>query len=299
MALLGGTAAAFAVTQGLKLEKSPILAPRISKVFSPVCDCATRVAAIGFTLRKPDRVRLQIVQGDDVVRTLVEGKRLRRGALRYSWNGRDDLGRFVPEGVYKPRIHLQGQRRTIDLPNEMRVDTAAPQIALARVSPGTFSPDGDDRADRVVVSYRVSEPAHGILLVNGRRRVRTRGQPKRGELAWYGRAGGRALPAGTYRLRLVAEDRAGNVSRPGPLVAVRIRYVELARDVIRATASTRFGVGVSSDARRIRWRLGRRGGSAEPGLLVLRAPGKPGRLALVVEANGHRDRAVVIVRPRK
>ena len=39
VSLLGGTAAAFAVTQGLKIEPSPILAPRIDKVFSPVCDC--------------------------------------------------------------------------------------------------------------------------------------------------------------------------------------------------------------------------------------------------------------------
>ena len=36
LGLLGGTAAAFAVTEGLKLEPSPILSPRIAKVFSPV-----------------------------------------------------------------------------------------------------------------------------------------------------------------------------------------------------------------------------------------------------------------------
>ena len=136
VALLGGTAAAFAVTQGLKIEPSPILAPRIDKVFSPACDCRTRVAGITFKLRKPDRVRLEIV-GDDgeVVRTLVTGKRLRSGKVGYTWNGRDDEGRFVPEGVYKPRVHLTDQHRTIDLPNEMRVDTTAPTITLVSVKP--------------------------------------------------------------------------------------------------------------------------------------------------------------------
>ena len=80
-ALLGGTAAAFAVTQGLKIEPSPILAPHIDKVFSPVCDCDSRVATIQFKLRKPDRVRLEIVDSDgDVVRDArAPGMRLRRG----------------------------------------------------------------------------------------------------------------------------------------------------------------------------------------------------------------------------
>jgi hypothetical protein len=118
IALLGGTAAAFAVTQGLKNEPSPITAPRIAKVFSPTCDCETRVASIRLRLRKPDRVRVQIVDGSgDVVRTLVPGRRLRRGTVNYTWNGRGDDGQFVAQGVYKPRVHLADQHRTIDLPN--------------------------------------------------------------------------------------------------------------------------------------------------------------------------------------
>jgi len=75
LALLGGTAAAFAVTEGLKLEKSPILSTRVTKEFSPTCGCPTRVATISFRLRKADRLRLQIVRGDAVVRTLVDGRR--------------------------------------------------------------------------------------------------------------------------------------------------------------------------------------------------------------------------------
>ena len=131
VALLGGTAAAFAVTQGLKTRPSPITAPRVQKVFSPQCDCVTRVALIRFRLRKPDRVRLEIVDGSGtVVRTLVPGRRLRRGTVTYTWNGRDDQGRFVAQGVYKPRVHLADQHRTIDLPNEMRVDITSPVVTV-------------------------------------------------------------------------------------------------------------------------------------------------------------------------
>ncbi len=297
VALLGGTAAAFAVTQGLKNEPSPILAPSIAKVFSPTCDCATRVALIQFRLRKPDRVRLQIVRGDTVVRTLVSGKRLRRGRVTYTWNGRDDAGHFVPQGIYKPRVHLARQHRTIDLPNDMRVDTTPPSITLVSVKPRAFSPDGDGRADRVVVAYRTSEPAHGILLVDGTRVVFTLRQLERSTMTWNGLVHGKAASPGVHRLQLAAQDRAGNVSEPGRPFDVDLRYVALSRDRYVARAGTRFGVRVSAD-RRVHWRLGGRAGTAKPGLIVLHAPSKPRRLPLVVWVGEHRATATVVVRPR-
>jgi hypothetical protein len=297
VALLGGTAAAFAVTQGLKIEPSPILSPRIDKVFSPVCDCASRLAGIQFKLRKPDRVRLEIVNDDGhVVRTLVSGLRLRRGRVTYTWNGRDDQGRFVKEGVYKPRVHLTGQHRTIDLPNDMRVDTTAPRISLLSVSPREFSPDGDRRADHIVVSYRTTEPAHAILVVDGTRVVFTRRQLERSSLEWNGKVDGRLVEPGVHRLWLAAEDRAGNVSN-GKHFHVVVRYVSLARDRIPAKAGTRFGVRVSADGP-LHWRIGVRSGTAKPGLLVVRAPGRPGRYTLAVRVGDHAARAAVIVRPR-
>jgi FlgD Ig-like domain len=296
--LLGGTAAAFAVTQGLKIEPSPILAPHIDKVFSPVCDCGTRVAVIRFRLRKPDRVQLDIVDGNgDVVRELVSGRRLRSGTVTYTWNGRDDQGRFVGEGVYKPRVHLADQHRTIDLPNEMRVDTTAPRITLVSAAPRAFSPDGDGRRDRVVVAYKTTEPAHGVLLVDGARVVFTRRQLERSSLDWNGRVHGKVLAPGAHRLQLAAEDRAGNLSDAGNPFDVVIRYVALARDRIEAKVGTRFGVRVSADAP-VHWRLGAREGTSKPGLLVVRAPGRPGRYTLTVQVGSHAARAAVIVRPR-
>jgi hypothetical protein len=297
VALLGGTAAAFAVTQGLKTRPSPITAPRIQKVFSPECDCPTRVALIQFRLRKPDRVRLQIVDGGgNVVRTLVPGRRLRRGTVTYTWNGRDDDGGFVAEGVYKPRVHLADQHRTIDLPNEMRVDTTAPRISIVSLEPRTISPNGDGRNDRVRIAYAISEPAHAILYVGSDRVIYTLRQLQRSSLEWNGKIDGRPVGPGVHRLRLAAEDRAGNVA-DGKVVRVVVRYVELARQTIRAKAGTRFGVRVFAD-RRVRWRLGARRGTAAPGLVVLRAPAKPGRYTLAVTIPGHADAADVIVSRR-
>jgi hypothetical protein len=299
LGLLGGTAAAFAVTEGLKLEKSPVSAVRVeTSVFAPSCDCATRKAHFAIKLRKSDRVRLDIVHGQKVVRTLIFGRRFSRGWHSFTWNGRDDFGAFVPQGTYRPKVHLVGQHRTIVLPNDLLVDRTAPAITRVSFEPLTISPDGDGRTDQVVVTYRTSEPAHGLLLVNSTQVVRTRSQKTSNSLIWYGKLDGGSAPAGVYRLALAAEDRAGNVSRPTRAVSVLVRYITLARATIRAKPRGQFDVRVATDARSFRWRFAGRAGTARPGVLVLHAPKRPGRYHLFVDERGHGARAVVLVRRR-
>jgi len=80
LGLLIATAAAFAVTERLKLVKSPITGPRISKVFSPVCGCARGKANISLRLRHADHVTVTVLDGRrDVVSTLAFGLRVPRG----------------------------------------------------------------------------------------------------------------------------------------------------------------------------------------------------------------------------
>ena len=99
-ALLVATAAAFAVTERLKLVRSPIAATEIDRVFSPVCGCETDEAAIAFRLRRPTGSTSTVVDGGgDVVRTLVRSRSAAgRAAIEASWDGRDDAGNVVPEG---------------------------------------------------------------------------------------------------------------------------------------------------------------------------------------------------------
>jgi hypothetical protein len=297
LGLLGGTATAFAVTESLKLERIPITAPRVDKVFSPVCGCDTATATIRFRLREPDRLTVAIVDGGDVVRTLARSRPETRGDVEYSWDGRDDSGDLVPEGSYRPRVHLADQHRTIELPNSIEVDVTPPGIRVIRVGPARISPDGDGRSDRVQIAYAVNEHAHGILFVDGRREVYTYRQPREGVMSWYGKLRGRGVRPGRYRLAVAAEDTAGNISAERVGLAVQVRYIALARETIRATARTRFGVRVDTDARSYIWLFAGRTGRSSARLLVLRAP-RAGRYRLFVEANGHGDSARVIVRPR-
>jgi hypothetical protein len=299
LALLGATAVAFGVSERLKLERAPIAAPAITKVFSPVSEGAKSQASIAFRLREAGGVSVEIVDAEgDVVRDLVDQRRLPAGGrLETVWDGRDENGVVVGEGIYRPRLRLTRDRRTIILPNPIRVDTTPPRIVSVSVRPQFFSPDGDGRNDRVRVRYRLDEKANAMLYVNGTREVRTLFRPLEDTLFWNGRRDGRIRRAGLYRVQVGAEDEAGNLAARTKPEFVQISYVALGRETVRARARTRFGIRVTTDAARFRWRFAGGTGEARPGLLVLRAP-RAGRYTLFVEANGHAEKARVVVTPR-
>jgi hypothetical protein len=295
LGLLGGTAAAFAITEGLKLEKSPITRTHITKVFSPTCGCPHDRAKIDFRLRHADTAKVTIVlPRGDTVATLADHY-FRRGTVTLRWDGRNDTGAIVPDGSYRVRVHLAKRHQTINLPNTILVDTTPPTITLKSVQPTVISPNHDGRAEYANISFRVSGPARPLLYVNGKLAGRGRLDRSGATLHWFGKSQGRRYPAGTYRLTLRAEDQAGNISKPTPPATVRIRFLALGRPVIRVPAGKRFSVGVSADAKLVRWLLHGRMGRASPGTLKLRAPRRPGRYRLFVTAVGHSQTAVVIV----
>lgn len=191
--LIGGTAAAFAYTQGLKQTKSPIVATHVTKQFS-------RFARIAFGLRRDDHVSIEILDGHGrVVRTLVSDRAVRRGYRGFTWNGRGDGGRRLPDGVYKARVELADADRTIDLPNRIVLDTVPPRVTGA--SPHVTS-------TLLRVRYRFDEEGHALLFVDGMRRVKSLSIRPSGvvQLAL------REIPKGAV-VALAAQDLAGNVSK--------------------------------------------------------------------------------------
>jgi FlgD Ig-like domain len=290
--LLGGTAAALALTEQLKLERSPVLRTHVGKLLG----LHGRIP-IDFALRKADRLTVVVVDSNGrVVRTLLRSVFRPRGFQRFSWDGRDDAGQLVPAGTYKPRLHLAREHRTILMPNPIRVDPVAPRISLVSLAPRVLSPDGDYRGDVLRIHYRTSERARALLYVNGQFRRRLRQYALGGLLRWGGKRLGVPLPAGRYRLQLRAQDLAGNLSPLVPIGFVRIRYIGVRPHVLHAKPGARIGFRVSTDAKRFGWRFGSSGGGhSRPGRLVLRAPAAPGRYRLVVTENGHTATALLIV----
>ena len=301
LALLAGSAVAFAVSEGLKLQKRPITPTEITKVFSPVCNCPQAKALIKLRLLRRDTITVTIVDSSGrEVRRLVDHERFNVGLHHFSWDGRDEHGKVLRSGSYRPKVTFSEIHRTFVLPNPIHIDVARPTIKVASVQPRVFSPDGDGRADRITARYRVSEHAYVLLLANGHQRVRTRFGPLQGALDWNGTADGGKLAPGTYRLSLVAVDLAGNRSRPAQAGTVRLRYLTLPKSPVTATAGTTVRVPVDTDAKIVRWTVRKgasvvgqgRGGAT----VVVRAPKKPGRYVFVLDASGHRLRTDLVVR---
>jgi FlgD Ig-like domain len=298
--LLVATAAAFAITERLKLTKSALMpGTKVSKVFSPVCGCSRSRANIRVVLRRPDTVTADIVDArGGEIRTLLTAQPWRRGELRLRWDGRTDAGARAPDGAYRVRIHLDRQHQTIVLPNVLRLDTKPPTIATVRLNRDTFSPDGDRQADFVRVQYRLSKPARLALFLGGRRILLTKLYPQAGSTSWKGTARSGVVRPGRYTLEVGALDLAGNATPQAERarVRVRLRYIALASQRIVVPAGKKFEIGVSTDAVRYRWRLGARKGRNGGAVLRLTAPTQKGTYTLTVSERGHVDRARVVVR---
>jgi hypothetical protein len=293
--VLAATAVAFVVTEDLKLEPDPIARPRIERTFSPICDCPHETAQIAFRLRKPDSLTLEIAGEDgEVVRTLLRDAPFRPGNHRFGWDGRDASGRLVPEGVYRPRVELERLGRVIEFPRGIRVDLTPPRIQVRGVSRRVLSPDGDGRGDAITIRYRATEPSHALLLVNGKRRVRTRLRAQ-GAIRWAPR---RRRPPGLERLQLVAVDAAGN-RRAGKPFFVQVRYLGVTPTRLRVPPRRLITVRISTDYPRYSWRLGRRRGTGRAHTLRVRAPAQPGRYVLRVSAGGRSQTIGVVVRRRR
>jgi len=298
--LLVATATAFAVTERLKLEESPVLGTRIDQLFSPVCTkCSadSRSAEIRFRLRREESIRLDIADSSGtIIRRRVGAGVFGQASHVFAWDGRDDSGRVVPDGAYTAKLTLEDEQRTFEFPEEIRVDSTPPTIEDVGIRHAVFSPDGDGRADRVDLRYRFDEPAYAILYVDGRR-LSGRSYRRRpsSTIQWYGRRDGRLLPPGEHRLALAAQDPAGNLAFSTREFAVRIRYIELAKSryVVRGRA---LRVRVSTDVKVLRWRLGGRGGMVRKRVFTIPVPSRPGRYRLTVTANGRAARATVIAR---
>jgi hypothetical protein len=210
--LLVGTAVAFAETERLKLEPTPIEESFVQPAFSPACKCETSAAEIRIRLHRADMVTARIVDDSGLtVRTLVDDKRLPRGRTVLRWDGREDGGEPAPNGRYRVEVQLDKAGRTFELPQLIGLDTVPPTIRLVSYT------DSVQPRQRVRIVYRVSESAHAVLFANGKRVAGpTYTKLRAAKLQWRPRRPGR------YRLELAALDLAGNLGPRTPPFEVRV-----------------------------------------------------------------------------
>jgi hypothetical protein len=297
LALIVGTAAAFVITEGAKLEKSPIARTQVTPIFSPDA-VGRRTAHIDFALRTRERLEAWIQDGENRrVRTLQVARTFPRGAqLHLVWDGFSDEGIGEPDGTYMPVVKLLRSHRTIVIPSPIRLDSQPPKITVRHPLYPILSPDGDGRHDTFTITYRIDERARALLFVRGERVELTRRFQPLGELHWNGKLrNGRVARAGRYLMTVAARDEAGNQSKPFPFAIAQIRYVVLARDRVVVRPGARFALRVSTDAPSVHWTLHGRSGDQPAGTLHFRAPRSAGVYRLFVTVGNHAATCVVVV----
>lgn len=220
LAVLAGTAVAFAETERLKVSVPPIVGAKVQPQFSPVCGCAESTAAILLQFHRADTISVTVLNSTGHTVRVLASSRNARGRIILHWDGRDDSGALVPDGTYSVHVRLSRAGRTIDLPKHIVVDTVAPTAELVGYQPHVLSLGAKPS---LVVRYRLSEPAHAVLYVNGRLVLLTYSRATSAKLKWFARIDGRRLRRGRYRLQLAALDLAGNLGARTPVFVVRIR----------------------------------------------------------------------------
>jgi hypothetical protein len=302
--LVLATFAAFFVAQRIKQSPSVIQRVQGPPVFSPNGDGRFDRLTFSFRLKEADEVDVSMVSaGGDEVRAL----RRRLPVAAYAqvatirWDGRDDSGQRVPDGIYRPRITLRRQGRSIVVPKAFRLDTRPPRPRVAYVSPDpALVPELLPRPDRRPATIGLADTGRRTRVVI----VRTAPAPMRRilglvprdgatKVAWDGRARGRPVVSGTYLALIETRDAAGNVGTSAPVDArglprlapgrhrlpgrggITVRYLGVQPPVepVRAGGVAELFV----DARRAhyRWSLRRVGGP-----VVKRGRGTRPRLAI-------------------
>jgi hypothetical protein len=211
VALLAATAVAFATTERQKLEKTPFAVLHVDRTLAP----ARRRATIDLRFRRKHLITVQIVDASGrVVATLARERRVEPGLTVLRWTGHG-----VRDGAYQPKLTLDDGRE-FTLPNQIVVDSVPPSATLLSYRPHVLPRRAKPE---VRIAYRVSEPAHVLVFVNGRREVVGGAKSLQFAVNWSAKRNGRRLRPGRYRLQLAAADLAGNVGPRTHVFVVRVR----------------------------------------------------------------------------
>jgi FlgD Ig-like domain len=243
--LVVATIAAFFVTQQLKSEDALVLRFAAQpRQFSPNGDGTRDRTAIGFDLSRPATVSFHVLDGEgNEIRQLVDDRALAGDTKhRFGWDGRDDDGAMVPDGLYRMRVVQRSEGRVINSSKRVRVDRRPPQVNLLEAVPGVITPRRPGERVNVVVRYQGpsnSAPEFRVFRTDegGEPRVvrRFRGNEDRRGI-WHGEVSAgpeqtEPAPDGDYAFTVTVRDRAGN-----PVVAP---------EEIPRAATARAGTGVS------------------------------------------------------
>jgi flagellar hook assembly protein FlgD len=305
-ALVIATFGAFFAAQRLKHAPTVIQSFKANRVFSPNSDGRFDRLNVSFLLKEADDVTVDIVDHNgDEVRTIADDRPLEayRKIPTLKWDGRDEAGRRVPDGLYRARITLRRQGRSIVVPRAFRLDTEPPSPAVFAMGPEKGpGPELLPRPGGGPVTAHVRAPGRRVEVLLFKTAPRKPRLVLSEQLAegvtkwqWDGRRVGRAVSPGAYLVVVRCRDKAGNVGSSVPLsrrsglpvtgygttlegrAGITVRYLGVAPPVDPTPAGERGEFFVDARQQRYTWSMRRVGGPPRP---VRRGSGTRARLRI-------------------
>ena len=201
--------------------------------------------------------------------------RLRPGVPPVRVDGRNDAGQIVPDGLYHVQLQLKDEDRTIEFPSTVRVDSTPPTIQRDDPARASFSPDGDQRADRDrrPLHVQTSRPTRSSTSTAKRVASGAIGRRRSSTIRGTGAASGPATTA--WR----SPRKISRATSPGR----RERSPSGSVTSTSSSTSSRLAAGSCASGSRPTRRPSAGGsgatrGNAKPPLIRLPVPSKPGRV---------------------
>ena len=249
----GAAAAGHTAAEGSAARMSGQPALRLTRqehYLSPNKDRRKDRARITFVLARPAKVTVKLLRGQRANERVIVGPvrlgRLDAGKHTWTWEGRKPSGRKATDGLYQLKIKARlGNGEATFAYGLVRVDTVY-KPAPVKVTDETVYPQTTEVRDHILISYFGGAGQEwNDLPYRGIGRVKS----ATGEIVdeWKFHVPGpapdyeadgfphtfdgrddqdRPLPAGTYWVRLVASDRAGNSGR-SPRFPITVSAVPL------------------------------------------------------------------------
>lgn len=321
MLLVAATFGAFFVAQELKSRPPVVQVNKLTRFFSPNGDGRRDVNSISVVIREADDLTIGIVNADgDRVRRLATNVAARPyQPVRVTWDGRDDEGRRAADGIYRLRVGLRRQGRSVVVQQAITLDTVPPRplVRAGGDDRAVISPRGGPVPIRIRgAGRRAPDVSVWRTDVSPARRVARVRASRGGRAEWDPTPSGGAAAPGIYLIEASARDRAGNVGSSAPGLprlpdevrgrpGVTIRALAVQPPVFPQRAGQPIDFLVDSRQRPYRWssrRLGRaragsRGSSATgDARLTIRAPsGASGIHLLEIRSGTQRTRVPYLV----